>query len=366
MDYEKLLRLMAEKGASDLYITVGAPPHMKIEGSMHPVGDKKLSPAAVELLAVSMTNAKQKEMFEADLELDFAIPMSGVGRFRVNMFKQRNEAAMVIRYITGNIPPLEDLHLPSVLKQLIMKPRGLVLVVGSAGAGKSTTLASMINYRNEISAGHILTIEDPIEYIHKHKKSLINQREVGMDTHSFTAALKRALREAPDVIMIGEIRDLETMEMAIAYAESGHLCISTLHANNAHQTLDRIMSFFPDSSYEQLYMDLSMNLQGIISQRLLMGVDGARIPAVEVLLNTPHVKELIREGDINGVDKAMSTDQTSGADKGMSTFEQSLYNLYVGGKITEKEALDHADSRNDLSLKIRMSGKASKAHVESF
>ena len=284
------------------------------------------------------------------MEGNLAISISGLGRFRVNVFRQRGDVAMVIRYIKGQIPSLEELNLPITLKQLIMEPRGLVLVVGSTGSGKSTTLASMVNYRNENATGHILTIEDPVEFLHTHKKSVVDQREVGLDTLSYEVALKNAMREAPDVILIGEIRDRHTMQHAIAYAETGHLCLSTLHANNANQALDRIVNFFPDSAHHQLYMDLSLNLKAVISQRLIKSKDGKRVPAVEIMLLSTFVAELIQKGDIHAVKEAME----HGNERGMQTFDQALYKLYREGRITQEEALANADSRNNLSLRMRL------------
>ncbi|MGC8508992.1 MAG: PilT/PilU family type 4a pilus ATPase, partial [Thiomonas sp.] len=306
--------------------------------------------ADLHALAYSVMNDRQQKEFESEWELNLALGLNDVGRFRISIYKQRSAIAMVIRYITSNIPPLSALNLPGKLEELVMIPRGLVLVVGSTGSGKSTTLASMIDHRNSTRTGHILTIEDPIEYLHSHKKSVVDQREVGLDTQSYAAALKNAMRQAPDVILIGEIRDRETMQQAIAYAETGHLCLSTLHANNANQTLDRIINFFPETARHQLLIDLSLNLRAVISQRLLRGVDGKRIPAVELLLHTSYVADLIQKGEIDKLKEAMA----QGIDQGMMTFDESLYRLYAAGKISLDEALANADSQTDLSLRIRL------------
>ena len=315
-----------------------------------PIGDSPMAPGMVRKLAYSIMNDDQVKEYEATMEGNLAISISGLGRFRVNVFRQRGDVAMVIRYIKGKIPSIEDLNLPQKLKELIMEPRGLVLVVGSTGSGKSTTLASMIDYRNDNQTGHILTIEDPVEFLHTHKKSVVDQREVGLDTLSYEVALKNAMREAPDVILIGEIRDQQTMQHAIAYAETGHLCLSTLHANNANQALDRIINFFPDTAHRQLYMDLSLNLKAVVSQRLIKSTDGQRVPAVEIMLLSTFVAELIQKGDIHAVKEAME----QGTERGMQTFDQALYKLYKEGKITLENALANADSRNNLSLKIRL------------
>lgn len=351
MDIVPYLKLMVQKNGSDLFFSTGAPPNLKAEGETRPVGTSPLQGGQVRKLAYGIMSDDQIKEFEATYECNLAISISNLGRFRVNVYRQRGDAAMVIRYIKGVIPPVEKLNLPIILKDLIMEPRGLVLVVGSTGSGKSTTLASMIEHRNQTRNGHILTIEDPIEYLYTHKKSVVDQREVGIDTLSYENALKNAMREAPDVIQIGEIREMFTMQHAIAYAETGHLCLSTLHANNANQALDRIINFFPDTAHQQLYMDLSLNLRAIISQRLVKGVNGQRIPAVEIMLLTTYISELIQKGDIHGIKEVME----QGTERGMQTFDQSLYKLYKEGTITVEEALSHADSRNNLSLKIRLS-----------
>jgi len=350
MDIGQLLGVMAQKKASDLFLSVGAPPSIKIEGETYHLGQAALAASDLHALAYSIMNDRQQKDFESQLELNLALGLNDVGRFRVSIYRQRGAIAMVIRYITSEIPPLQALNLPQRLHDIVMTPRGLVLVVGATGSGKSTTLASMIDYRNSTKTGHILTIEDPIEYLHTHKKSVVDQREVGLDTLSYAAALKNAMRQAPDVILIGEIRDRETMQQAIAYAETGHLCLSTLHANNANQTLDRIINFFPETARHQLLIDLSLNLRAVISQRLLRGTDGKRIPAVELLLHSAYVADLIQKGEIDKLKEAMA----QGTDQGMMTFDDSLYQLYAAGKISLDEALSHADSQTDLSLRIRL------------
>ncbi len=350
MDIVPYLKLMVQKNGSDLFFSTGAPPNLKAEGHTMPIGDTPMAQGMVRKLAYSIMNDEQVKEYERTMEGNLAISISGLGRFRVNVFRQRGDVAMVIRYIKGNIPSIEDLNLPQKLKELIMEPRGLVLVVGSTGSGKSTTLASMIDHRNNSTTGHILTIEDPVEFLHTHKKSVVDQREVGLDTLSYEMALKNAMREAPDVILIGEIRDRQTMQHAIAYAETGHLCLSTLHANNANQALDRIINFFPDTAHRQLYMDLSLNLRAVVSQRLIKSTDGQRVPAVEIMLLSTFVSELIQKGDIHAVKEAME----QGTERGMQTFDQALYKLYKSGQISLENALANADSRNNLSLKIRL------------
>ncbi|MCG2635144.1 MAG: PilT/PilU family type 4a pilus ATPase [Gammaproteobacteria bacterium] len=350
MDIGRYLHLMIERQASDLFFSTGAPVCIKIEGVTKPVNDIALGPGEVKKAAYSLMNDKQLQRFEKEWELDLGVTVKETGRFRINVFRERGEVAMVVRFVRSDIPTIAKLNLPPILNDLVMAPRGLVLVVGAAGSGKSTTLASMVDHRARERTGHILTIEDPIEYVHHHRKSIVNQREVGIDTHSYTHALIRAMREAPDVILIGEIRDYETMQQAITYAETGHLCLSTLHASNSDQTLDRIINFFPETAHRQLFMDLSMNLKAVISQRLVTGIDGNRLPAVEVLLNTPYVQELILKGEVDQVKSAME----QGKEIGMQTFDQSLYELYMAGRIALDQALAHADSHNNLSLRIRL------------
>ncbi|MGD8568373.1 MAG: PilT/PilU family type 4a pilus ATPase [Gammaproteobacteria bacterium] len=356
MDINKYLKLMVDKNASDMFFSSGAPVNIKIEGKTSPVGQTALQPGVVKNIAYSLMNEQQIESFEANLEMNLAISMPGTGRFRINIFRQRGELAMVIRYIKSHIPTISELHLPPILQKLIMEPRGLVLIVGATGSGKTTTLASMIDSRNQKTTGHILTIEDPMEYIHKNAKSIVDQREVGIDTLSYSNALKNAMREAPDVILIGEIRDRETMQHAISYAETGHLCLSTLHANNASQTLDRIVNFFPESAHHQLLVDLSLNLRAIVSQRLIIGVDGKRVPAVELLLNTPYIAELIQKGEFDKLTDVMEHN----TEQGMHTFDQALFELFNQGKISEEEALRNANSRNNLTLRINLAKSHSR------
>lgn len=351
MDIKYFLKLMAEKRASDLFLSTGAPVNLKVEGELMPVGDATLAPGMVKDMAYGLMNAAQIEQFERELEMNLAVAVQGAGRFRVNVFQQRGEVSMVIRAIRTQIPSIEALQLPNVLKDIIMAPRGLVLIVGSTGAGKSTTLASMIDHRNSTTPGHILTIEDPIEYLHHHKRSIVNQREVGMDTHSFHAALKNAMREAPDVILIGEIRDAATMEAAIAFAETGHICLATLHSNNADQTIERILNFFPEGAHKNVLMNLALNLKAVISQRLVVGVDGRRLPATEVLINTPLIRDLLRRGQVHEVKTAME----ESLQEGMQSFDQCLFQLYKEGRIGMEEALKAADSRDGLALKFRLS-----------
>lgn len=351
MDITPFFKLMVDKGASDLFVSVGAPVNVKVEGLTYPVGQAALTGPQAREMAYSIMNDKQQREFEETMELNIALSLKGLGRFRVNVFRQRGEVAMVVRYIKGSIPAMEELNLPLVLKDIIMEMRGLVLVVGATSSGKSTTLASMIDYRNSNHRGHILTIEDPIEFIHEHKKSIVDQREVGLDTHSFDSALKNAMREAPDVILIGEIRDMPRMQNAIAYAETGHLCLSTLHANNANQAMDRIVNFFPDEARRQLLLDLSLNLKAIISQRLIPGIKHKRVPAVEVLINSPYISDLIEKNKIDEIKEVMARSR----EQGMQTFDQALFDLYQAGEISQENALRYADSRNNLSLQIRMS-----------
>jgi len=352
MNLQPYLKLMADRGGSDMFFTTGAPVSMNIEGKMHPVGKAALEPGMVRNIAYSVMDETQKMGFEATMEMNLGMSLKDVGRFRINIYMQRGEVSMVIRFIKANVPTIDELNLPHQLKQLVMKRKGLVLVVGSTGSGKSTTLASMVDHRSHAMPGHILTIEDPIEFTFNHNKSIVGQREVGLDTLSYENALREAMREAPDVIMIGEVRDRETMEAAIQYADTGHLCLSTLHAVNANQTLDRILSFFPPDARNQILMDMSMNLQAIISQRLVSGMDGRRIAAIEILINSPYISELIRRGDFHEIKQVME----KGEADGMQTFDQSLYTLFKDGKIDIKTALSHADSRSNLEWKINFGG----------
>lgn len=347
------LELMVTKNASDLFFSTGAPVNIKLEGRSRPVGQVPLTPGEVKELAYSMLSDEQKKTFEKTMELNFALSVKDIGRFRVNLYRQRGEVAMVVRYIKSVIPSIEQLNLPLILENLICESRGLILVVGAAGSGKSTALASMVDHRNSTIAGHILCIEDPIEFIHSHKKSIVDQREVGLDTLSFSSALHNAMRESPDVILIGEIRDRETMQHAVSYAETGHLCIATLHANNANQALDRIINFFPDTAHHQLFVDLSLNLKAVVALRLVPGVGGKRLPAVEILLKSPYISDLIEQGDIDSLKDVME----KSSDMGMRTFDQALYELYERGAITREVALEHADSANNLMLKMRLTGE---------
>ena len=358
MDIGYFLKLMTEKNASDMFLTTGAPVYIKVEGTLHPLGNTGLPPGMVKKIAYSLMDEGQVPQFERDLELNMAFALHDAGRFRINVFKQRGEVGMVIRAIRSVIPTIEELQLPQVLKDIIMAPRGLVLIVGSTGSGKSTTLASMIDHRNRSIAGHILTIEDPIEYLHKHRKSIVNQREVGVDTHAFQNALKNAMREAPDVILIGEIRDATTMEAAIAFAETGHLCLATLHSNNADQTLERVLNFFHEGAHKNVLMNLALNLKAVVSQRLVVGVDGRRLPATEVLINTPHVRDLMRRGQVHEIKQAME----ASLEEGMESFDQCLFRLYKEGRIEQEEALRAADSRDGLALKFRLAEGATGEH----
>ncbi|HJV01031.1 MAG TPA: PilT/PilU family type 4a pilus ATPase [Burkholderiaceae bacterium] len=352
-----LLRLMTSKGGSDLFITAGFPPAMKIDGKMTPVSSQALTPQHTADLARAIMNDKQAAGFELTREANFAISPGDLGRFRVSAFQQMGAVGMVLRVITTTIPKFEDLDLPDVLKQVIMEKRGLVIMVGATGSGKSTTLAAMVGYRNENSYGHILTIEDPVEFVHPHKNCVITQREVGVDTDSFEAALKNSLRQAPDVIQIGEIRDRETMEHAIAFAETGHLCLATLHANSANQALDRIINFFPEERRQQLLMDLSLNLKGMISQRLIPRKESkGRVVAIEIMLNTPLISDLIFKGQVHEIKELMKKSR----ELGMQTFDQSLFDLHEADLITYEDALRNADSVNDLRLAIKLEGKAAK------
>ncbi len=352
MDLRALLKKMVEIEASDLFISVDSPPVVKVEGEMRPLEDKLLDAERNRGLIYSLLTDQDVEVFESQHELNKSLHLPDTGRFRVNVFRQRGEPALVARHIKASVPSIDQLDLPAKLKEFAMMERGLILVVGATGTGKSTTLAAMIDYRNANRAGHILTIEDPIEFIHTNKRSLVNQREVGMDTLSYAAALKNALREAPDVILVGEIRDRETMRHAINYAETGHLCLSTLHANNANQTLTRIINFFPEDARAQLLQDLSLNLQAIVAQRLCLDRDERRVAAVEFMSRTPYIAQLIERGKIDEIKEAMEKSQG----RASRTFDQALFELVQTGRITEDEALRHADSRNNLALRFRLEG----------
>lgn len=351
-----LRRMIATKG-SDLFITAGFPPACKINGEMTPLTEQALSAAQTNLLVRSIMNDRQLHEIDGTKECNFAISPPGIGRFRVNVFVQQGQTGAVLRTINSDIPDLETLGLPPILKDIVMTKRGLVLVVGATGSGKSTTLAGMLGYRNHHSRGHIITIEDPIEYVHPHGKCVITQREVGVDTDSWEVALMNTLRQAPDVILIGEIRSRETMEQAINFAETGHLCLSTLHANNANQALDRVINLFPEERRSQLLMDLSLNLKAVISQRLLPAIGGGRVAAVEILINTPLVQELIFKGDVAGLKGAMKKSR----ELGMQTFDMALFDLYEAGRISYEDALRSADSMNELRLAIKLEGHEAKA-----
>ncbi|MEO1767877.1 PilT/PilU family type 4a pilus ATPase [Thiobacter aerophilum] len=352
-----LLRLMVSKKASDLFITAGFPPALKIDGRVTPVSNQTLTPQHTVELARAIMNDKQAYEFESTKECNFAISPPDIGRFRVNAFVQQGRTGLVLRTINSTIPTFEELGLPEVLKDIAMTKRGLVIFVGGTGSGKSTSLAAMVGYRNENSQGHIITIEDPIEYVHDHKKCIITQREVGVDTDDWFSALKNTLRQAPDVILIGEIRDRETMEYAIQFAETGHLCLSTLHANSANQALDRIINFFPEEKRDQLLMDLSLNLKAFVSQRLIPRRQGkGRIAAVEIMLNSPLISDLIFKGQVHEIKEVMAKSR----EIGMQTFDQHLFELYEAGLISYEDALRNADSVNDLRLQIKLHGQEAK------
>ncbi|MBD3898451.1 PilT/PilU family type 4a pilus ATPase [Halomonas sp. ML-15] len=351
---QQLLQIIVEQQASDLLISVGAPPTLKVAGKLTALGEQGLTQAQVGELVKAAMPDNQRQRFAAEQEANFALSLPGQGRFRVSAFQQRNQPAMVLRRIAFDIPHLEELSLPMALGDLVGIKRGLVFVVGGTGTGKSTTLASMIQQRNESLGGHIITIEDPIEYIHPHKKAIINQREVGIDTESFEVALKNTLRQAPDVILIGEVRTRDTMEHALTFAETGHLCLATLHANNANQALDRIINFFPAERHDQIWLDLSLNLQAIVAQQLLPTLDGGRRAAIEIMLRSPLISDLIRKGDVGEIKNIMARSR----DLGMQTFDQALYDLYREGAISQEVALVHADSANDLRLMIKFGDSA--------
>ena len=352
-----LLRAMVSKKASDLFITAGFPPAIKLDGKMMPVANQALTPQHTADLAAAIMNDKQAAEFESTKECNFAISPGGIGRFRVSAFVQQARVGMVLRTIVSKIPSFDELGLPGVLKEVVMTKRGLIMMVGGTGSGKSTSLAAMVGHRNENSYGHIITIEDPIEFVHEHKNCIITQREVGVDTDSWHAALKNTLRQAPDVILIGEIRDRDTMDYAIAFAETGHLCMATLHANSANQALDRVINLFPEERRHQLLMDLSLNLRGIVSQRLLPKRDGkGRAAAVEIMLNSPLISDLIFKGDVHEIKEIMKKSR----EMGMQTFDQALFDLYEGGLVSYEDALRNADSLNELRLMIKLQGKEAK------
>ncbi len=360
LDITKLLTVMVEHDASDLYLTVDSPPMYRINGVVRPAGNRILNSADTETLGNSIMNDRQQKDFQATNEQNLALYYPNLGRFRANVFRQRSSVGVVIRQIKTKILTVDDLGLPPVLKDIAMTKRGLVLVVGATGSGKSTSLAALIDHRNNNSAGHIITIEDPIEFVHQHKKSIITQREVGMDTENFQVALKNTLRQAPDVILLGEVRDTETMEAAITFAETGHLCLATLHSNNANQAMERIMNFFQAERHAQIYLQLSLNLRSIVSQRLVKTIDGSRVAAVEILLDSPRVKDLIHKGQITELKEAME----KSTNFGMQTFDQALYEHYRAGKITLEEALKNADSANNLRLRVKLSEEGGQANTD--
>lgn len=347
---EQLLAVMKQQDASDLYITVGKQPSYKVSGSVRPAGKKMLTSEEVDEIAKSCMDEKQAAEFYEKKEQNLALQFPNLGRFRVNLYRQKEHTALVIRKIETEIKTLADLNLPPVMKEISMAKRGLVLVVGATGSGKSTTLAAMIDYRNTNEAGHIVTIEDPVEFVHEHKKCIISQREVGVDTDSFKNALKQTLRQAPTVILLGEIRDEETMEHAITFAETGHLCLATLHSNNANQAMERVINFFPPERHQQIYMQLALNLKAVVSQRLIKSVDGGRAAAIEILRDSSRVKDLIRKGDIDAIKEAMD----AGSNDGMQTFDGALFRLYIAGRISLEEAISNADSPTDVKLRIKL------------
>lgn len=351
------LKLLATKNGSDLYLSTGAPPCAKFDGALRPIGTERMRPGDIRKIANELMDSTQRAEFEQELEMNLAMSISGYGRFRVNIFVQRNEVSMVCRNLVSTIPHWEELGMPPILIETIMKKRGMVLFVGGTGSGKSTSLAALIDYRNANSNGHIVTIEDPVEYIHNHKKCIVNQREVGVDTRSWHAALKNTLRQAPDVILIGEIRDRETMEHALAFAETGHLCISTLHANNANQALDRIINFFPEERHPQLLLDMATNVQAFVSQRLIPVEGGGRRAAFEVMLGTPMIRDLILKGEVDGIKEVME----KSVNIGMQTFDQAIFKFYQEGVISYEEALKNADSPNNVRLKIKLASNTGDA-----
>ncbi|GGY70712.1 twitching motility protein PilT [Cellvibrio zantedeschiae] len=354
---DQYLNILAKKDGSDLYLSTGAPPCAKFQGTLKPLSQDVYKAGEIEAIANEIMDEEQREIFKHELEMNLAISIHGVGRFRINIFKQRNETSIVARNIKTDIPQFDSLGLPEVLKDVVMSKRGLVLFVGGTGSGKSTSLAALIDHRNSSSGGHIITIEDPVEFVHKHKKSVINQREVGVDTRSYKAALKNTLRQAPDVILIGEVRDRETMEHALEFAETGHLAISTLHANNANQALERIVNMFPEERRPQLLMGLSQNLRAFVSQRLLPTVDGKRCAAIEILLGSKTIQELILKGRFTEIKEIMEKSENLG----MQTFDGALFKLYMAGKISLDDAITNADSPNNLRLRIKLAGDSTVA-----
>jgi twitching motility protein PilU len=350
IDIRALLKNVVEWDASDLYLTVDLPPMYRIQGITRPSGETTFTNEQLEALAQHILREKQRQEFQETMEMNLALYYPEFGRFRVNMFRQRGNVGLVFRQIKVNIVPIDQLGLPPIIKQIAMSKRGLVLFVGATGCGKSTSLAAMIDHRNTHAPGHIVTIEDPIEFVHRHKQSIISQREIGFDTHSFANALRNTLRQAPDVILIGEIRDPETMEAAITFAETGHLCLSTLHANNANQAIERIMNFFPSERHAQIYLQLSLNLRAIVSQRLVPGLEGKRVAALEVMMDTPRIRDLIQKGEVDHIKEAME----QGFQEGCQTFDHILFLMYRQGKISLEQAIINADSANNLRLKIKL------------
>ncbi len=351
MDFKALLALMVQQKASDLFITAGKPPTMKVNGKLVDAGTAKLTEQQAMQVVLGIMTQRQRDEFDNTKECQFALSVAGLGRFRVSAFTQRDAAGMVLRRIETHIPDADELNLPPILKELFMQKRGLILFVGATGTGKSTSLASLIKHRNQHGNGHIITIEDPIEYMHRHLNCIVTQREVGMDTESYEVALKNTLRQAPDVILIGEVRTRDTMQHAVTFAETGHLCVTTLHANNANQAIDRILHFFPEDMHGQLFMDLSLNLRAIVAQQLITRVDGkGRYPAFEILINTPLVSDLIRKGEVHKLKELMKNSR----EQGMQTFDQALYDLYTAGKISYEDALNSADSQNEVRLMVKL------------
>jgi len=348
-DVRLLLKEMVERGGSDLYITAESPPVIRIEGVNQAVAGEPLTPTEVEALANSLMTERQRAAFEEEMEMNLGISSSKLGRFRVNVFRQRGAVGVVVRQIKTQIPTIDELGLPPILKEIALIKRGLVLVTGATGSGKSTTQAAMIDHRNRTTAGHIVTVEDPIEFLHEHKRCLVTQREIGFDTHSYENALKNTLRQAPDLILIGEVRDRETMEAAITFADTGHLCLATLHSNNANQAIERIMNFFPIERHREIFLELSLNLRAIVSQRLVPGVDGKRVAALEILIDTPYVRDLIKKGEVDTIKEAMERSTQEGG----QTFDQALFQLYKDGHISAEQALANADSANNLRIQMK-------------
>jgi twitching motility protein PilU len=348
-DVRLLLKDMVDRGGSDLYVVSDSPPVVRIEGINHPLDGEPLTPTEVEALANSLMTERQRAAFEEEMEMNLGISSSKLGRFRVNVFRQRGAVGVVVRQIKTQIPTIDSLGLPPILKEIVLTKRGMVLVTGATGSGKSTTQAAMIDHRNETTPGHIISVEDPIEFMHEHKQCLISQREIGFDTHSYDNALKNALRQAPDVILIAEVRDRETMEAAITFADTGHLCLATLHSNNANQAIERIMNFFPIERHREIFLQLSLNLRAIISQRLVPGLDGKRVAALEILIDTPYVRDLIKKGEVDTLKEAMERSTQEGG----QTFDQALFQLYKDGRISADQALANADSANNLRIQIK-------------